>query len=123
MADGAEEVVPRRKWGLAFAAAFLVVASVGGFFAYRHWRAPDPAPRKQIGETCLASDECPETPCIREFTGESYCAKLCDTDDECSAAYVCDPTRSLLRHVCMKAGVQTGVASGGSPVYRRVREP
>jgi len=102
------------------AAALVSVGLVGGgLVAYRHWRTPE---HNHVGEVCGSSEECAEALCIHETTGESYCAKLCETDDDCPAAYVCEPTRSLLRHACMKAGVQTGLATGGRPVYRRVRE-
>jgi hypothetical protein len=111
----------RRLLLVAVAVALVVALSVGGFFTYRHLHPEEHT--KQVGEVCVVSDECAAIPCIHEFTGEGYCAKLCDNDDDCPSAFVCDPTRSLLRHACMKAGVQTGVASGGSPVYRRVREP
>jgi hypothetical protein len=111
----------RRWWILGVAVVVVAAASLAFFLHRRHAREKERD--AHLGAVCGSSDECPDAVCMHESTGEAYCAKLCETDDDCSAAFVCDPTRSLLRHACMKAGVETGFASNGRPIYRRVREP
>jgi hypothetical protein len=90
----------------------IPTCGIGGALLYRHHRAYR---GERLGLACGYSGECAAAPCIHD-AAESYCSKLCESDGDCPAPYVCEPTRSGRRRACMKGG-----APGDFGVTRRRR--
>lgn len=92
--------------GLVIAA--IPTCGVGGTVVFMRWRGHL---GMHLGEACGYSGQCASAPCIHDGAG-SYCSKLCDSDGDCPAPYVCEPTRSGRRRACMKGGVDDGAGTG-----------